>query len=198
MYLDVILTQFDGVNCFLVAGSLYDEAGLEAVGYSKETLDKLGHVWLKLPELKDHPEELPEIASVFLEHMIESQECPLRYFSTASINLLRSHSWPGSYDELRNVLKNLALIALDEEIQVEDVEKILQKSLIATNSDMVSLFDLNRPLREAREMFEAFYFSYHIEQANGNMTKIAEKTGVERTHLYRKLKQLGLSTGKRD
>jgi DNA-binding NtrC family response regulator len=60
-------------------------------------------------------------------------------------------------------------------------------------------FDLDRPLREARDMFEKSYFEFHLARENGSMTRVAEKTGLERTHLYRKLKQLGvdLTRGKR-
>ena len=60
-------------------------------------------------------------------------------------------------------------------------------------------FDLDRPLREARDAFEKSYFEFHLAKENGSMTRVAEKTGLERTHLYRKLKQLGvdLSRGKR-
>jgi DNA-binding NtrC family response regulator len=61
------------------------------------------------------------------------------------------------------------------------------------------IFDLDRPLREARDAFEKSYFEFHLAQENGSMTRVAEKTGLERTHLYRKLKQLGvdLSRNKR-
>lgn len=60
-------------------------------------------------------------------------------------------------------------------------------------------FQLDKPLREARDEFEKAYFEYHLAHENGSMTRVAEKTGLERTHLYRKLKQLGvdLSRGKR-
>jgi len=60
-------------------------------------------------------------------------------------------------------------------------------------------FDLDRPLREARDAFEKAYFEFHLHQEGGSMTRVAEKTGLERTHLYRKLKQLGvdLSRGKK-
>jgi DNA-binding NtrC family response regulator len=54
------------------------------------------------------------------------------------------------------------------------------------------LFALDRPLREARDAFEKSYFEFHLSQENGSMTRVAEKTGLERTHLYRKLKQLGV------
>jgi DNA-binding NtrC family response regulator len=53
-------------------------------------------------------------------------------------------------------------------------------------------FELDRPLREARDAFEKSYFEFHLARENGSMTRVAEKTGLERTHLYRKLKQLGV------
>jgi DNA-binding NtrC family response regulator len=68
-----------------------------------------------------------------------------------------------------------------------------------TGPQAEQLFDLDRPLREARDAFEKSYFEFHLAKENGSMTRVAEKTGLERTHLYRKLKQLGvdLSRGKR-
>ena len=64
----------------------------------------------------------------------------------------------------------------------------------------IQAFDLDVPLREARDAFEKAYFEFHLAKENGSMTRVAEKTGLERTHLYRKLKQLGvdLSRGKRN
>ena len=57
---------------------------------------------------------------------------------------------------------------------------------------------MNLPLREAREAFERLYFEYHLGQDGNNMTRLAEKSGLERTHLYRKLKDLGLRQGRRE
>jgi len=70
----------------------------------------------------------------------------------------------------------------------------LDNGLVARQS-----FGLDKPLREARDEFEKAYFEYHLARENGSMTRVAEKTGLERTHLYRKLKQLGvdLTRGKR-
>lgn len=63
--------------------------------------------------------------------------------------------------------------------------------------DAQQLFDLDKPLREARDEFEKAYFEFHLAQESGSMTRVAEKTGLERTHLYRKLRQLGVELGKR-
>lgn len=60
----------------------------------------------------------------------------------------------------------------------------------------VQTFDLDVPLRDARDAFEKAYFEFHLAKENGSMTRVAEKTGLERTHLYRKLKQLGVDLNK--
>ena len=97
------------------------------------------------------------------------------------------------YTELRNAVRSLALGALEEEITVEEVSGLLapQPSAVA------QALPLDLPLREAREVFERVYFEHHLQTEGGNMTRLAEKTGLERTHLYRKLKALGIATGRK-
>jgi DNA-binding NtrC family response regulator len=68
---------------------------------------------------------------------------------------------------------------------------------LADDSDAaVQTFDLDVPLRDARDAFEKAYFEFHLAKEGGSMTRVAEKTGLERTHLYRKLKQLGVDLNK--
>ncbi len=73
---------------------------------------------------------------------------------------------------------------------------LLVPSAVAGNDaqmpELAPQFDLDKPLREARDAFEKAYFEFHLQQEGGSMTRVAEKTGLERTHLYRKLKQLGV------
>ncbi len=69
-------------------------------------------------------------------------------------------------------------------------------SAVAPERAPVRQFDFDLPLREARDAFERAYFEFHLVQEHGSMTRVAEKTGLERTHLYRKLKQLGIDLSK--
>ena len=80
-----------------------------------------------------------------------------------------------------------------------DVGAIVPAAPLALGPQSEQSFELDRPLREARDAFEKCYFEFHLAKENGSMTRVAEKTGLERTHLYRKLKQLGvdLSRNKR-
>jgi DNA-binding NtrC family response regulator len=83
----------------------------------------------------------------------------------------------------------LALTGTKDEISVDDVMQALSSSM---STQKVSSVPLNLPLREARDLFEKQYFDRLIEQEGGNMTRVAEQSGLERTHLYRKLKLLGV------
>lgn len=74
-----------------------------------------------------------------------------------------------------------------------DVRRLLPPDAVAGSIGV----SFDQPLREARESFERLYFEHHLRLEGGNMTRLAEKTGLERTHLYRKLKQLGLQAGRR-
>ena len=105
--------------------------------------------------------------------------------------LLRQHGWPGGYGELVSVLRSAALAALDDEVDASTLRPLLRPAVTPV------LPVLDQPLREAREAFERMYFEHHLRLEGGNMTRLAEKTGLERTHLYRKLKQLGLQAGRR-
>jgi len=91
-------------------------------------------------------------------------------------------------------VKTLALTALGPEIGGEDVARVAREFSLAPRDQPSAEMDvsLDMPLREAREQFERQYFMHHIRREDGNMSRVAERVGLERTHLYRKLKQLGI------
>ena len=180
----------------MVAASSRSLAALVDAGWDPLLVSRLGEVWVALPQISGHADDVPESASLLLAHLSERGEVPLRFFSSGARNALRLHHWQGEWAELLTTVKNLALSALDEEITAEDVERILQPESGAAAGPLPSVF-LDQPLREAREAFERMYFEYHLAGERGNMTRLAEKTGLERTHLYRKLRQLGLNVGRR-
>lgn len=160
-------------------------------------LQKLSPVWIRLPALVENRDDIPELSTYLLAQMVDRGDCPFRRFSSAALNALRAYSWPGDFAELMEVIRNLALISPNEEICSHDVAYSLRyaSDSVAT---MPSLpVNLGQPLREAREEFERLYFRYHIERIGSNMTRLAETSGLERTHLYRKLRQLGMTLSKR-
>jgi DNA-binding NtrC family response regulator len=178
-----------------VVGSGSDHQGLVQQGWDEAGLRRLSEVWLALPTLADLKDEVPDIASHLLVQLAESGESPLRRFNSGALNALRQHAWAGGYGELKSAIRSLALAALDVEIDGEEVGRLLFPDDRAAEPGLPPEA-LDLPLREAREMFERVYFEHHLRADGGNMTRLAEKTGLERTHLYRKLKDLGLRGGK--
>jgi DNA-binding NtrC family response regulator len=176
----------------LIAATSLDMAGLVALGWDEAPLRRLFEVWLGLPPLADIRDEIPDIAAHLLAQLVELGAAPTRRLSTAAQNALRQYGWPGGYGELKSVVKSLALAALEEEIGGEDVAGLLAPGGVVETPSGLSAEMLALPLREAREVFERIYFEHHLGLDGGNMTRLAEKTGLERTHLYRKLKDLGL------
>jgi DNA-binding NtrC family response regulator len=168
---------------------LTDERGFDAT-----LLAQLSQLVLMLPALRQHSEDIPELATMLLAQYVEARFCPPREFSTAALNLLRNFTWPRNLEELQQVVRSAALAALHDEIGVEDVERVL----LAPQSEPVAAgLPLDLPLREAREAFERAYFEHHLAR-DGSISRLAERAGLERTHLYRKLKQLGIGPAKKE
>lgn len=166
----------------------------ESGAFDADLYHALSAITVAVPALRSHREDVPEIARALLEQMVEARSVPLRRFSTAALNALRQHDWPGNLHELENVVRSAALAALGDEIGLEEVTPLLQAPA-ATPPGLP--LDLDQPLREARDAFEKLYFEHHIAKAGGNMSRVAEAVGLERTHLYRKLKQLDVRVTRR-
>lgn len=194
--------RLEKFNLRLVAATAHDLSALAAGGWDEASLRRLADVWLAMPSLTELKDEIPEIAGHLLTSLVEAGETPLRRLSTAALNSLRQHAWPGGYGELKSAIRSLALAALDEEIDSEEIRRVLFPEAVEPAAAIVlpclSSEALDLPLREARELFERAYFEHHLRIDGGNMTRLAEKSGLERTHLYRKLKDLGLRGGKGD
>jgi len=154
----------------------------------------LSGLTLPVPALREHREDIPEVAKLMLAQLVEAKESPARHFSTAALNGLRNENWPGNLPQLNNTVKTLAQTALAEEISGEDVSRVLsQFDHFAPAAEAPLPLSLDLPLRDARDEFERLYFEHHLKKIGGNMSRLAEVVGLERTHLYRKLKQLGIS-----
>ena len=126
-------------------------------------------------------------AMAFLEKPITLQKLLKTVEQGLARSILRQAAAP--------LMATSALLVADRMGQIGEVGGIV----VDAGPQAQQNFDLDKPLRESRDEFEKAYFEYHLVKENGSMTRVAEKTGLERTHLYRKLKQLGvdLTRGKR-
>jgi DNA-binding NtrC family response regulator len=193
--LSQLITKLEKFNVRLVAATSHPLIPMiEAGEFDSNLHAQLSGIALRIPSLREHAEDIPDLANTMLLQMVESNESPMRSFSVGALNALRNLEWPGNLPVLQNAVKTLALTSLATEITTDDVARVaaeLGLNVAVGDMPMGGIpFDL--PLREARERFEFQYFLHHIRHEEGNMSRVADKVGLERTHLYRKLKQLGI------
>jgi two-component system nitrogen regulation response regulator NtrX len=195
-HLEFLLPRADKYKARIVSFSPLDARTLvDKHDFDPDLCMRLAELTLKLPAVRDFAEDVPDLASLMLAQLVEARLCPPRRLSIAALNALRHHSWPGNLAELESVVKDLAFTSLEEEIQLHDVERVLAARGAPGTLPEVTL---DRPYREAREAFERVYFENLLAREHGSMSRVAERSGLERTHLYRKLKALGLPVGRRE
>lgn len=147
---------------------------------------------VNVPPLRDHTEDIPELLEFYVNYFAEREGLSYRHFTVAAQNYLRSYSWPGNVRELKNLVQRLLILGKQENIDIEELNLVRGKlTSLPEEQDIMPDFDM--PLREARERFEKAYLQHKLSLAGGSVSKVAEAVGMERTHLYRKLKALGIT-----
>lgn len=156
-----------------------------------DLLSRLAVLELRVPALRDRREDVPELLRECAEHLVEQEGLPFRRFGLAAQNRLRNYPWPGNVRELSTLVRRLLVAGGPEEISLAELEQ----QLVPPQSDTASLVQqdlLGMPLREAREQFERSYLSQQLALCGGRVGQLAKRVGMERTHLYRKLRSLGI------
>ncbi len=207
MNLSFVLDRLSKYRLTLVVASAHSAETIVESGVDAALVNRVSDVWVGLPSLSESAGDLPELLPVLLTLLCEQGNIPHRAMAPDVLNILRQRNWTGAdggWGSLLGTLKNLALNALDETISRQDLDALLQAATEPANAtvsdsgkDSLSQY-YELPLKEARDAFERLYLMHHIARSNGNMTRVAEQSGLERTHLYRKLKQLGIALERRD
>jgi len=148
-----------------------------------------------VPPLRDRVDDIPELLRYHADYFANRDKLPYRHFPVAVQNRLRHYGWPGNLRELRNLVQRLLILGNAPEVGVEEVEQALG-AVVPSSAPVPSAvhdgIDFSLPLREAREQFERAYLLHQLGAAGGSVGKLAKAVGMERTHLYRKLKDLGV------
>jgi DNA-binding NtrC family response regulator len=170
------------------------QPGFEAGGAGPVRMDLLANLnvlLVRVPPLREYAEDVPELLRHYVDRMVEEERLPFRRFSVAAQNRLRNYPWPGNIRELKNLVQRLLIQRGDEEIGLEEIEReIVAQS--PPDEPLVKQDLLALPLREAREHFERAYLTQQLQLCSGKVGQLAKRVGMERTHLYRKLRSLGV------
>jgi two-component system, NtrC family, nitrogen regulation response regulator NtrX len=180
------------LNIRVVASATSRFLGMEAgAGVRQELLSRLNVITLNVPPLRDYSQDVPDLLRHYVDRLVDEQHLPFRRFGVAAQNRLRNYPWPGNVRELKNLVQRLLILGGEEEIKLEEIERELATHA-PTNEPLVKQDLLALPLREAREHFERAYLQQQLILCNGKVGQLAKRVGMERTHLYRKLRSLGV------
>ena len=181
------------IDVRLIAATRVNLRESVAAGKFREDLYyRIGEIALNLPPLRDHVEDIPDLLNHFTDVFVSNEQLPYRKFSLAAQNWLRNYPWPGNVLELRNFVHRLLILGTTPEIGTHEVEATIIEQAVVAVVAANDAFDL--PLREARERYEKSYLEHHLKQTSGNVGLVAKQAGMERTHLYRKFRALGIDT----
>jgi DNA-binding NtrC family response regulator len=162
-----------------------------ASGLRRDLLAHLEVISIRIPPLREFAEDVPELLRHYVDRLVDEEGLPFRRFSVAAQNRLRNYPWPGNVRELRNLVQRVLILGGPEDIGLEEVEQLLVAQQ-APDEPLVKQDLLALPLREAREQFERAYLLQQLMLCNGKVGLLAKRVGMERTHLYRKLRSLGV------
>ena len=167
------------------------ESRAGADGLRRDLLAHLNTLIVRVPPLRDYAEDVPELLRQQVDRIVDTEGLPFRRFSVAAQNRLRNYPWPDNVRELKNLVHRLLIQGGSEEISLDEIERELAVQAPA-GEPLVKQDLLALPLREAREQFERAYLQQQLLLCNGKVGQLAKRVGMERTHLYRKLRSLGL------
>jgi DNA-binding NtrC family response regulator len=199
-----LLPKLERAGVTLVCTSAEPLGNLAAEGkFDPALLAALSIGAVLLPPLRSRREDIPALVERIWRDIRTAQKDAERgparsaALPAAALTALTNAYWPGNVDHLQTVVANLALNA--GEITPDHVKRLLGEAAAANQAVAPEItarfFDL--PLREAREAFERIYFEQLLGREQSNMSRVADKAGLERTHLYRKLKQLNIRFARR-
>ena len=201
-----LLGKLERANVTLVCTSAEPLGNLAAEGrFDAALLSALSIGAVMLPPLRARREDIPGLIERFWLEINatqqDAQHAVSRSFASltpAAMSTLAGAYWPGNLDHLQSVVANLALTG-GGDITPDHVKRLLGEPVAphhAVSPEITARF-FELPLREAREAFERIYFEQLLGREQANMSRVAERAGLERTHLYRKLKQLNIRFARR-
>ncbi len=184
---------------FIISSDVSLTSAIAQGTFKKELYYKLNTIPLQTSPLREHTEDIPALLEYFANFFVEKQHMTYRHFNVSAQNRLRNHEWPGNVRELKNLVQRLLITGEELDINAQAVSDALvaeDYTYTGTHNKASMPIPLDLPLREARAQFERTYLLQQLEESDGSIVELAKRVGMERTHLYRKLRSLGIDQGR--
>jgi len=180
------------VDVRIIAASNRDLPSLIAAGGFREDLFyRLNVIPIEVPPMRARKEDVPALVEHFIRVFCAGNGKRLKTMAPAALTYFMTYDWPGNVRELRNMVERLVIMVAGDTIAPEDLPPPLR-----AKTETASPVADGKPLKEARDSFERAYILGELRAQDWNMTRTAERLGIERSHLYRKIRAYGINPPK--
>ena len=187
-------SQYIDIDVRVVSATSGDpELAVREGRFREDLYFRLNVIPMAVPTLRSRPIDIQSLAEFHSQRLASLNSINPRSFTPEAIAAMREYAWPGNIRQLINVINRLLLLNPDGDIDAVEFNEAIRNEAQISSQDTLTLpnyFDLT--MRDARESFETLYIQHHLNKANNNVSQLAKNIGMERTHLYRKLKTLGI------
>lgn len=164
------------------------EKEIEAGNFREDLYYRLNVIPFQLPPLRERKEDIQDLTGYFLEDFARKYARKPPTFTRKAMEILEIYPWPGNVRELRNIMERFIIMMPQQRLDVYDLpEEILQRTILAVPQP-----DEAASLQDAREKFERVFILQKLVEHNGNVGRAAQVLQIERSNLYRKMRQLGI------
>ncbi len=170
----------------IAATNIPVEDAIKEGKFREDLYYRLNVIPIIIPPLRERKVDIPLLLDFYIQHTIKVNDLPLKKLDNDAITLLTNHFWPGNIRELKNVVERLCIMTIGDVIKGKDVREALIGFKKAEE-----IFEQG-DLKKAKEEFERQYIIKTLQLNDANVSKTSKILGVERTHLYRKIKSLNI------
>jgi two-component system nitrogen regulation response regulator NtrX len=150
---------------------------------------RLNVIPIAVPPLRNRVEDIPLLVETFLKEFAEAGDYRQKRISKEALAILKSYPWPGNVRELKNLVERLAIMTQSDVIEAKDIP-LSYKTMTVAEEDMSFLS--HGTLKEARKTFEKTFITNKLSENDWNISQTADAMGIERSHLYKKMKAFGI------
>ncbi|EMJ67039.1 sigma-54 dependent transcriptional regulator [Leptospira sp. P2653] len=172
----------------IAATNIPVEEAIREGKFREDLYYRLNVIPITIPPLRERTSDIPLLVDYYISKTLEENNLPPKKIESEAISILQNHFWPGNIRELKNVMERLCIMTVGSTITANDTRDALKG--FKTANEMVELGDF----RKAKEEFERQYIIKTLQTNEGNVTRTARVLGIERSHLYRKMKSLNISS----
>ena len=160
--------------------------------FREDLFYRLNVIPIDLPPLKDRKEDIPELIDYFLKQLSSRGVYPNKKIGSAALDSLLAYHWPGNIRELKNIVERMVIMVKNPVIGLDHVPPVVRMA----NKEMLQVDEFPTKLKDARESFEKQFIQSMLKKNRWNISKTSEMIQVERSHLYRKIKQHNIAVPK--